>query len=234
DTFADGWALTVFSNTTATLSRNGQNHTVGLNPSGAIAQARADDPATTVNVVGLAELAQLQARQIALGQLLKEQLGPWDGKTPRLGLTLEETQRYVAYQSRGKQAEGHKDPLGRAGFLTVDQVSSLGADRLDYMTLNQKLLRGLFNGSGFTPLMYSVSRVPADEVNSLVAGRASTQDNVQMAQDVLAGSFAAIISAPPEDLSTIKLIQSQGDLSLSVGRLNFPLSAAAIAASGGL
>ncbi|MDB5438097.1 MAG: hypothetical protein JWM33_524, partial [Caulobacteraceae bacterium] len=32
DTYADGWALTGLSNTTATLTRNGQNQTVGLNP----------------------------------------------------------------------------------------------------------------------------------------------------------------------------------------------------------
>ncbi|MDB5438776.1 MAG: hypothetical protein JWM33_1203, partial [Caulobacteraceae bacterium] len=139
DVFEDGWALTGLTDATATLSRNGQSQTVGLNPSGRLDLPKTDEPASSVRTIGSMTKEELLARQVVFNQLVGVQLGPWDGKTPRMGLTLAETQRYVAYQARGaiKQDSG---PPGKNGFLSMGQVDGLGEDKADYLALNQKLL----------------------------------------------------------------------------------------------
>ncbi|MDB5438496.1 MAG: hypothetical protein JWM33_923 [Caulobacteraceae bacterium] len=205
DIYQDGWALTALTNTTATLTRNGQSQTVGLNPAGLVAQARADGPATTVRVVGATDLVELQARQVALRQLLKEQLGAWDGTTPRLGLTLEETQRYVAYRARGVQAEARQDQLGRSGFLTTNQVSSLGDDRMDYLVLNQKLLLALRDGSGLPSIPWGFSTARAGPsadppTRPLLSPTSPVVDSLQASQDLQTAGLTAAITVPAEDL----------------------------------
>lgn len=154
DVYQDGWALTSLTGATATLARDGQTRLIGLNPSGAVAAASSDVPAAVVDVLqeaGRAEVCALGAKAKAdfpaFQQLVSDQLGPWDGKTPRMGLSLEETRRFVAYQARGglRQAASGDGSLSQIpdGFLAVSQIEALGADTADYLALNQKLIDAL-------------------------------------------------------------------------------------------
>lgn len=155
EVYQDGWTLSALTATKATLTKDGQSQTVGLNPTGVIERAKPDDPPTTVKTIGgdkpLPTIDELKARQPAFDQLVLEQLGPWDGKTPRMGLTLAETQRYVAYQARGAQAPPGAEPPAPYGFLKAAQIRSLDTDADDYLALNQKLLDALNVERGYVP-----------------------------------------------------------------------------------
>ncbi|MDB5439530.1 MAG: MecR antirepressor / ankyrin repeat family protein, partial [Caulobacteraceae bacterium] len=148
ETYADGWTLQALTPTKATLAKDGATREVGLNPTGALARAQTDEPPSSVKTLARIDLdkraEEAKARQPAFDQLVKDQLGPWDGKTPRMGLSLAETQRYVDYQTRGALFQvpftDRQGPQGPNGFLSAGQVEALGADSLDYRILNQKLL----------------------------------------------------------------------------------------------
>ncbi|MDB5438139.1 MAG: hypothetical protein JWM33_566 [Caulobacteraceae bacterium] len=158
DLYLDGWKLTALTDSTATLARNNEIQTVGLNPTGAVAKAKADGPASSVKTLAGLDLAkrgaEARAQQPAFSQLIKDQLGPWDGKTARMGLSLAETQRYVDYQKRGAlfqaSASDPQGPRGPNGFLDAAQVEALGADAGDFRALNQKVLDALQASRGIT------------------------------------------------------------------------------------
>ncbi|MDB5438345.1 MAG: hypothetical protein JWM33_772, partial [Caulobacteraceae bacterium] len=110
-----------------------------------------------------------------------------DGKTPRLGLSLAETQRYVAYQRRGALTQ---DSTGKNGFLGLSQIDALGADGADYLALNQSLLNALNAERGVTA--------------STIVGRAGSPPIIQtpaidgsvlsaMGQQQAEGSLSAIV-----------------------------------------
>ncbi|MDB5441351.1 MAG: hypothetical protein JWM33_3778, partial [Caulobacteraceae bacterium] len=143
----------------ATFAKDGESQTIGLNPTGSVAQAKPDEPASSVKVDSLAYakaaglFSQANAAQPEFEQLVKQQLGPWDGKSPRLGLSLAETQRHADYLQRGAldPITGRTEAKGPNGFLSPDQVAALGADRADYLALNQKLLDALREVHGTDP-----------------------------------------------------------------------------------
>lgn len=86
----DGWTLSGLTATAATLGKDGQTRTIGLNPSGALASKAPSVPLTLVTMAG--EDARLLAQAIARGV--------WDGQKLQPGLTLEETQRYWVLNER--------------------------------------------------------------------------------------------------------------------------------------
>lgn len=163
DLYADGWTLQAIDPTQATLTRDAERRTVGLNPTGALAQARSNDPPSTVTtalaaarVADLnAQIARIRANVPILTQLLADQLGPWDGKTPHMGLSLAETQRYAAYRAR-------QPATGPNGFLGSDQVNALGTDAADYLALNQKLLDALQDQRGFRDTILTLTPKPKE------------------------------------------------------------------------
>ncbi|MDB5440523.1 MAG: hypothetical protein JWM33_2950 [Caulobacteraceae bacterium] len=153
DVYQDGWRLTALTNTTATLTKDDRSEAVGLNLEGSLGPQKSADSASTVNTVGTGAItvAKLQLGLEAFTQLIAAQVGPWDGKTPKMGLSLAETQRYVDYQKRGAQYPDQSMAPPPNGFLSVGQVTSLGEDVDDYLALNQKLLDALNAERGYTP-----------------------------------------------------------------------------------
>ncbi|MDB5440415.1 MAG: hypothetical protein JWM33_2842 [Caulobacteraceae bacterium] len=90
DDAIDGWTLSGLTATAATLSKDGQTRTIGLNPSGALASKAPTVAPTLVTMAG--EDARLLAQAIARGV--------WDGEKLQPGLTLEETQRFYVLNER--------------------------------------------------------------------------------------------------------------------------------------
>lgn len=205
--YAEGWRLMSLTPSEVILVKDGTIQKIGLNPTGAIAQAKGDEPPTTVKTVGgngQVTVEQIAARQPAFNKLLAEQLGPWDGKTPRMGLTLAETQRYVEYQTRGaiypdrfSQAPG-PGPKGANGFLSVTQViEGLGSGADDYLALNQKMLDSLNAERGYTPYLGEPRTLNPPPENAVPIPEAQLRAGRQGALEALLTTVPGRIITPP-------------------------------------
>ncbi|MDB5440156.1 MAG: hypothetical protein JWM33_2583 [Caulobacteraceae bacterium] len=192
DTYQNGWKLKSLTDATATLEKDGLTQTIGLNPTGSVAAVAPDEDASTVNTLAAIRAERLALAQPAFNQLVADQLGPWDGKTPRLGLSLDETKRYVSYQTLGalhQPAEGETKGLpGVNGFLSMAQIDSLGAEADDYLAINQKLLVALDATRGVTAKISTVTPVGASTTAF------SDRTGLQYSQHLMEANLSSTIS----------------------------------------
>ncbi|MDB5438344.1 MAG: hypothetical protein JWM33_771, partial [Caulobacteraceae bacterium] len=105
DEAIDGWTLTGLTNTVATLSKDGQSRTIGLNPTGALSQRQPVGPPSTVHVTveGLTpEMAAVLALsdEEVLAQAPASFLQAYQTATAGHGLTAEELRRAQLYSMR--------------------------------------------------------------------------------------------------------------------------------------
>ncbi|MDB5437978.1 MAG: hypothetical protein JWM33_405 [Caulobacteraceae bacterium] len=135
--YADGWKLDALTPTSATLVRNGERREVGLNPTGALASAApAAAPSQVLVTQSDDELLETAIR-----------IGLWDGKTPRPGLTLEQSRRYALLYAKGMEAvSSYADGInaksiaaGLGGIRFSDDgtllISGLGAEGAEFVAL---------------------------------------------------------------------------------------------------
>lgn len=128
DVFEDGWVLTALDPTTATLTKGGLSRRIGLNPAGALAQPQAAAHPSQVTLAGAPPV------DLTPGSADLALIQDWDGQ-PRLGLTLEETERGLIYER--KLAAAAKAAVG--GMGAADLQAALGeAAFADFRALARK------------------------------------------------------------------------------------------------
>ncbi|MDB5440520.1 MAG: hypothetical protein JWM33_2947 [Caulobacteraceae bacterium] len=139
DLYQEGWVLKALSPTMATMTKDGQLHLVGLNPTGELAGASADAPGSLVLVQGAGGLTGQQVLAIQ-GEIAA---GRWNGQ-PAWGMDQARTARLIAYDVQ-------RDSILAAWYAQNWQVGKMamsipnrptepeifGVNNEDYQALNQ-------------------------------------------------------------------------------------------------
>ncbi|MDB5439609.1 MAG: hypothetical protein JWM33_2036 [Caulobacteraceae bacterium] len=139
ESYADGWRLQSLSAAEAVLTKGGETHRVGLNPSGALAgPMSASEPPSRVDVAGDTN-EDIARALLAAGRL----------KSPRPGLSTDETTRFKVDGVRLDRALAAKlAALGRQDdgetILTLGEIrAALGPGYDDWLILDAKEVAGV-------------------------------------------------------------------------------------------
>ncbi|MDB5439740.1 MAG: hypothetical protein JWM33_2167 [Caulobacteraceae bacterium] len=178
DVYEDGWTLRALTPTKATLTKDGTEREVGLNPTGQVAAAVSTAAPTIVDVTGLPSEATIQAyvdAALALDPLALEKAKHGQA------LTVEEARRSLAY--RGMISDDLTRRMQNAG--SARSVSISGEDQ-----------RAVLGDAGFSEYWAMEVKVRAFDRDQTLTDLAARPVTGPTSYYVLAGaSQAAVISA---------------------------------------